>query len=155
MKDEEYSKKKKDIKGEREIGLIAQLVCARARSVAQSCPILCDPMDCRFPGSSVHGIFQARILEWFAISYSRASSWPRDQTHISPISCMGKQILDYWAQVEVWCGCHQEVAPVPRGRSSDIPQDSLGQDGCLHKQHSWANAKTQGFKDLDSDPDLV
>ena len=67
-------KKKRDIKGERGVGLIAQLVCACARSVTQSCPILCDPMDCRLPGSSVHGIFQARILEWVAISYSRGSS---------------------------------------------------------------------------------
>ena len=53
--------------------------------VAQSCPTLCDPMDCRLPGSSVHGIFQARILEWVAISFSRGSSWPRDQTWVSHI----------------------------------------------------------------------
>ena len=48
--------------------------------VAQSCPTLCDPMDCSLPGSSVHKIFQARILEWVAISFSRGSSQPRDQT---------------------------------------------------------------------------
>ena len=46
--------------------------------VAQSCPTLCDPMDYSLPGSSVHGIFQARILEWVAISFSRRSSQPRD-----------------------------------------------------------------------------
>ena len=45
--------------------------------VAQSCPTLCDPMDCSLPGSSVHGIFQARVLECVAISFSRASSRPR------------------------------------------------------------------------------
>ena len=45
--------------------------------VAQSCPTLCDPMDCSPPGSSVLGIFQARILEWVAIPLSRGSSWPR------------------------------------------------------------------------------
>ena len=55
---------------------------------AQSCPTLCDPLDCSPPGSSVHGIFQARILEWVAISYSRGSSWPRDQTRVSCISCL-------------------------------------------------------------------
>ena len=44
--------------------------------VTQSCLILCDPMDCSLPGSSVHGIFQARVLEWVAISFSRGSSWP-------------------------------------------------------------------------------
>ena len=50
--------------------------------VAQSCPTLCDPMDCSLPGSSVHGIFQARVLEWVAISFSRGSSQPRDQTWV-------------------------------------------------------------------------
>ena len=43
---------------------------------------LCNPMDCRLPGSSVHGILQARILEWVAMSSSRGSSQPRDQTHL-------------------------------------------------------------------------
>ena len=45
--------------------------------VAQSCPTLCDPVDCSLPGSSVHGILQARILEWVTISFSRGSSQPR------------------------------------------------------------------------------
>ena len=48
--------------------------------VAHSCPTLCNPMDYSPPGSSGHGIFQTRILEWVAISSSRGSSWPRDQT---------------------------------------------------------------------------
>ena len=46
-------------------------------SVTESCPTLCDPMDCSRPGSSVHGISQARILEWVAIPFSKASSQPR------------------------------------------------------------------------------
>ena len=54
-----------------------------ACEVAQSCPTLCDPMDCSLPGSSVHVIFQARILEWFAIYFSRGSSWPRDRSQVS------------------------------------------------------------------------
>ena len=49
-------------------------------SVAKSCQILCDSMDCSLPGSSVHGILQARMLEWVAISSSRGSSRPRDRT---------------------------------------------------------------------------
>ena len=53
--------------------------------VAQSCPTLCDPMDCSRPGSSVHGIFQARILKWVAIPFSRESSQPRDRTWVSHI----------------------------------------------------------------------
>ena len=48
--------------------------------VAQLCLTLCDPMDCSLPGSSVHRIFQARVLEWAAISFSRGSSQPRDRT---------------------------------------------------------------------------
>ena len=51
------------------------------------CPTLCDPMDCSLPGSSVHGIFQARVLEWVAISVSRGSSWPRDWTQVSHVAC--------------------------------------------------------------------
>ena len=53
--------------------------------VAQLCPTLCDPVDCNLLGFSVHGILQARILEWIAISFSRGSSRPRDQTRISHI----------------------------------------------------------------------
>ena len=53
--------------------------------VTQSCPTLCDPMDCSLPGSSIHGIFQARIVEWVAISFSRRSSQPRDGTWVSRI----------------------------------------------------------------------
>ena len=49
-----------------------------ACSSLQPCPTLCDPMNCSLPGSSVHGILQARILEWVAMSFSRWSSWPRD-----------------------------------------------------------------------------
>ena len=53
--------------------------------VAQSCPTLCDPKDCSLPDSSIHGILQARILEWVAISFSRGSSRPRDRTQVSRI----------------------------------------------------------------------
>ena len=51
--------------------------------VAQSCPTLCDPVDCSPPGSSVHGILQARILEWVVIPLSKGSSQPRDRTQVS------------------------------------------------------------------------
>ena len=62
-------------------------------SVTQLCLTACDPMDCSPPGSSVHGIFQARILEWAAISYSRVSSWPKNQTCVSCVSCIGRRVL--------------------------------------------------------------
>ena len=58
----------------------------------------CNPMDCSLPGSSVHRIFQARMVEWVAISYSRGSSRPRDQ---ACISCTGRQILYHCATWEV------------------------------------------------------
>ena len=51
--------------------------------VAQSCLTLCNSMDCSPPGSSVHGILQARTLEWVAIPFSREPSQPRDQTQVS------------------------------------------------------------------------
>ena len=53
--------------------------------VAQSCPTLCDPVDCNLSGSSVHGIFQAIALEWIAISFSSGFSLPKDQTQVSRI----------------------------------------------------------------------
>ena len=61
--------------------------CMHAKSL-QLCPILCNPMNCSPPDSSVHGILQARILEWAAIPFSRGSSWPRDRTPISCGSCI-------------------------------------------------------------------
>ena len=62
--------------------------------VAKSCPTFCDPMDCSPSGSSVHGVLQARIPEWVAISFPRGSSWPRDWTYVS---CIGRWVLYHWA----------------------------------------------------------
>ena len=63
----------------------------------QSRPTLCDPMDCSPPGTSIHGIFQARVLEWVAISFSRGCCWPRDQTRVSRIA--GRHFI-IWATRE-------------------------------------------------------
>ena len=67
--------------------------CRRARKVSRNyvkesevVSDSCDPMDCSLPGSSVHGIFQVRVLEWVAISFSKESSWPRDRTWVSHIA---------------------------------------------------------------------
>ena len=68
-------------------------------AVSQSSPFLCDPIDYSPPGSSVHGIFQASILEWVAMPSSRGSSRPRDRTHISRIVCIGRQILYHWCHL--------------------------------------------------------
>ena len=82
--------------------------------VAQSCLTLCDPTDC---SSSVHGILQARILEWVAILFARGSSWPRDQIQVS---CTAGRFFTIWATKAepgptpdflspVGLGWHQEI----------------------------------------------
>ena len=71
------------------VGLTRVCVCVCVCVCTQSCPTLCNLMHCSLPDSSVHGIVQARILEWVAISSSRGSSWPWDRTCIS---CIGRQI---------------------------------------------------------------
>ena len=73
------------------------MMIIRASSVAQSCLTVCDPMDLSPPGSSIHGISQARILEWVVISFSMRSYQLRNQTLVS---CIGRQILYHWATRE-------------------------------------------------------
>ena len=72
---------------------------------AQSRPKLCHPMDCNLPGFSVHGIIQARILEWGAISSSRGSSWSRDWTRIF---CIGKRVLYHYTTWE-WINTYKTL----------------------------------------------
>ena len=85
-------------------------MCAKS---LQLCLTLCDTMDCSPPGNSVHGILQARILEWVAMPFFRGSSWPRDWTHISmsPVladmlfttsTTLEAQILTYYNINESW-----------------------------------------------------
>ena len=80
-------------------------VCVCVCSVAQLCPALHNPIDWSPPGSYVHypmsWIIQARILEWVAISYSRVSYWPKNGTHVSYGSCIGRQILYHWATWDI------------------------------------------------------
>ena len=70
-------------------------------SLTKLCQTLCDLMDCSSPGSSVHEISQARILEWVAIPFSRRSSQPRDRTQVFCISCTVRQILYHGATWDV------------------------------------------------------
>ena len=77
--------------------------------------LFCDPMDCSLPGSSVHGIFQTRILEW--ISSSRGSSCPRDWTCVSYSSCISRQFLYHWV---TWEAQGLERTYVHRYRYIDI-----------------------------------
>ena len=80
-------------------------------SVAQSCPTLCDPVDCSPPGSSVHGVLQGRILEGVTISSSRGSSWSREWTGVS---CIVGRFFTIWAttcMVKSFC-CPTEITTI-------------------------------------------
>ena len=72
-------------------------MCAQLLWHAKSCPALCNSIDCSPPGSFAHGISQARILEWVAISFSRGSSWPRNRTQVS---CIAGRFFTNWATRE-------------------------------------------------------
>ena len=79
---------------------VLSLICRIFKSeseVVQSCPTLCNPLDCSLLGFSVHGLPQARILEWVTISFSRGSSRPRDWTQVSHI---GGRHFNLWAPRE-------------------------------------------------------
>ena len=78
-------------------GLLLVHMC----SLSKSGGTLCYPMEYSLPGFSVHGIFQARILEWVAISFSKRFSRPKDQTCIFSVSCIGRWVLYHWSTWEV------------------------------------------------------
>ena len=143
--------------------------------VTQSCLTLCDPMDCSPPGS-VHGILQARILEWVAISFSRGSSQPRDRTQVSRIAgrfFTGKDVI---SSVQFSCsvvailsfphGSNSKKSACNAGDLGSIPRlgRSLGrghgnpfQYSCLenpHGQKSLAGYKPWDGKELDSSEQL-
>ena len=77
--------------------LVIYFIHESESEVAQLCLTLCDPVDCSLPGSSLHGILQARILEWVAISFSRGSSQLRDRTWVS---CIAGRHFNLWATRE-------------------------------------------------------
>ena len=87
--------------------ILVKLIKIESESdITQSCPTLCDPMECSLPCSSIHGIFQARVLEWIAISFSRGSSGPRDWTWVSHIT--GRHFT-IWATREACSETHYQI----------------------------------------------
>ena len=121
---------------------------AAAAKSLQSCPTLRNPIDCSPPGSSTHGIFQARTLEWGAISFFRRSSRLGDWIHIS---CTGGWILHHWA---TWEAHYFKCSSVYMWRRQWHPNSStlawkipwmeepggLQSTGSLRVGHNWATS---------------
>ena len=112
-----------------------------AYSVTKSCPTLFGtPMDCRPPGSSVNGISQARILKWVAISFSKGSSWPRDQTRVFCVSCIAGRFFTHWVIGEALT--NELSTSSAKNHTSWVGRwSSQPWDGCSHGQQltgaSW------------------
>ena len=111
---------------------ISRLTCLTGvgeSEVAQSCPTLCDPIDCSLPGSSVHGILQARVLEWIVISFSRGSSQPRAQTqallYCRPSEPPGKS-LNIVGQQWIWGSGYGGTVGVSWMRDERVSVDKRG-----------------------------
>jgi len=91
-------------------------VCVSVCLVSQSCWTLCHSTGCSPPASSVHGISQARILGWVAISSSRGSYWPNDQSNASCISCIGRQNFECLNR----CNWPPNCKSLSRNKISDV-----------------------------------
>ena len=119
---------------------------------------LCDPMDCNLPGSSIHGIFQARTLEWVAMSSSRGSPWPKDRTSISCVFCIGRCTLYHCATREV-LGLRWSLPDFSTGKISFLPPRKVSQEtfaealtpvflsGESHGQRSLEGYSPWGYKE--------
>ena len=109
--------------------LILRRPCMRAKLL--SYVWLCDPVDCSLSGFSVHGIFQARILEWVAMPLSRGPSQPRAQTHVCWVSCIGSWILCHWHQLRSPRRPHIYLFVIPTHQSkSDCSDKPLATNFC-------------------------
>ena len=101
---------------------------------AQSCLTLWDPTDCSLPGSPVHGISQARVLEWLAIPFSRGSSQSRDRTQLS---CMAGRFFTIWASKD------EEQSEPRRATQARRLQHKVGVNCCLLA--SWKEVSFYGI----------
>ena len=127
-------------------------MCACSKSL-QSCLTLCDSMDCSPLGSSVHGILQARIVEWVAMCCSRGSSQPRDRTRVF---CTGRQILYHWGTWEAGAlkQLNPHLAPPQKKNQRGNSQKSMclpteDHRKCPWNQYqvlSWRNVSCLGFQ---------
>ena len=116
--------------------------------VAQLCPTLWDLIDCNLTGFSVHGILQARILEWVAIPFSRGSSQPRNQTEVS---CIAGRFFTNWALMEALVSDIQHCSSVGEGNGTPLQYSCLENlmdggawrttvHGSLRVGHDWVTS---------------
>ena len=123
-------------------------VCVHAK-LLQLCPTLFDAMECSLPGSSVHGILQARTLEWVTMPSSRGSSRPRDWTCVSFVSYTSRQVLYHWATWEAQC-CYEGLQRGKIHWAFIVQFSSGGQENrflqcvsagrkCVYLRTSWKN----------------
>ena len=110
------------------------LTCTRILS----CPTLCNPTDCSPPGSSVHGITQARTREWVPVPSSKGSSWPKDRTQVS---CIAGGFFAMWATEEGPCVLHDNVLNVYSLNKPTEP--SIYSACCLYHSRSLLQARTE------------
>ena len=117
------------------------IVCLRTQSL-QSCPTLCNTVDCSPPGSSVHWILQARILEWVAMPSYRGSSPPRNRTQVSCLSCITGRYFTYWATWEAPVNDYVDLINYPWNKSYDQPTQHIKK-----QKHYFANKgpSSQGY----------
>ena len=110
---------------------ISHNLCMCAKSL-QSCLTLCDPINCSLPGSSVHGILQARRLEWVAMPFSRRPSRTRDQTYVSYVSYIGRWVLSHIVKMVKNCHLHVgDLGLICRSRSPGEGHGNPLQYSCL------------------------
>ena len=125
-KKKNYVEKSKKLLARKDIRVLVRMHACMLS--LQSCLTLCDAMDYSAPGSPTHGILQARILEWVGIPFSEGSSGPRDRTHISYASCVGRQVLCHW---------HYLGSPLVRSSvqfSHSVVSNSLWPHGLQHSR---------------------
>ena len=113
---------------------------------AQSCPTLCSPMDCSPPGSPVHGIFQPRVLEWVAISFSRGSSQPKDRTGSPTLQATLYRLSHQGSPKGSWSQTALPPGVLSQGTAFYSGRYTRGlAKGCIHAITKW---QAQFFKDI-------
>ena len=136
-------------------GLQFLLQCRKVKSeseVAQSCPTLRDPMDCSLPGSSVHGIFQARVLEWGAIAFSRP--WSRHlitSSSLSPVHVSSVVKPDGCDLEQLWTEIYWNLLSTSISLPASSPHLSFPWS---HRSHSSSSAESTGTWGLRYTPAL-